>query len=85
MVRSIEGLKAATDEQLIAEHDAMAKTTFIGTNYYMDELRSRDADRAQAANLELSRSAYRLAVVNGWLAGVSAVTSIAAIIIAIFN
>ncbi|APE17776.1 hypothetical protein BOH72_23445 [Mycobacterium sp. WY10] len=83
MVRSINDLRAATDDELIAEHDKLAVHTVPGTAYYTDELRRREAERAESASYQLSRSAYRLAVVNGWLAGVSAIAAVAAIIVAI--
>jgi hypothetical protein len=38
IIRSIERLRAATDEELIGEHDQLAQHTAAGTAYYVDEL-----------------------------------------------
>jgi hypothetical protein len=48
-------------EQLIREHDEQAKTTIMGVNYYLDEIRRRQA-KEQGDRIE------RLTV---WLAGLT--------------
>lgn len=47
MVRKLHDLRALDDEVLIAEHDQHAEHTFVGTDYYVNELdrRSREGRR----------------------------------------
>jgi hypothetical protein len=40
---SIAELQGMPMEQLIREHDAQAKNTVVGVNYYLDEIRRRQA------------------------------------------
>ena len=46
-------LRALSDDELIAEHDVLAKTTVVGTRHYIDELRYRQQARvaSQIKNL----------------------------------
>ncbi|UQU64905.1 hypothetical protein COUCH_00625 [Couchioplanes caeruleus] len=80
MVRKISDLRAASDEELIAEHDGHAVSTHVGTAYYMEELDRRDRNRAMAATEALARGAYRLTWANTVLAAVAAVAAIIALI-----
>ena len=50
-------LRAASDEELIQAHDQLAKSTGVGTGYYLAELNRRGSDR-------LDRSIKRLTMVN---------------------
>jgi hypothetical protein len=45
VTHTIQELRELTDEQLIAEHDAIAPHTFVGVDYYLSELARRDAHR----------------------------------------
>ena len=76
MVRSIKALRETPDEVLIAEHDEHAQHTFVGTEYYQDELHRRAQERAARASDRLARASFVLAAV-------SAVSSIAAVWIAV--
>ena len=38
-------LKALSDDELIARHDAQSGSTVVGTNHYLDELRYREQSR----------------------------------------
>ncbi|WP_091648009.1 hypothetical protein [Micromonospora pallida] len=80
MVRKIEDLRAATDEELIAEHDRHARHTVVGTAYYVDELDRRERRRAIEASDRLARRAYRLAWSNMVLAAVAALAAIVALL-----
>jgi hypothetical protein len=59
MSHTIRDLRAATDEELIDLHDAIADNVFPSVNYYLDELRRRDQARAM-------ESSHRLAVASFW-------------------
>ncbi len=76
MVRSIAELRKTPDEVLVAEHDAHARNTVVGTGYYMDELERRSRERATEASNRLARRGF-------WLAVVSTVSSLAALVVAI--
>lgn len=54
-----------------------------GLTYYIDELRRRDNERAEAANYELARRAHWLAVATSALPTVSAIAAIIAIVAAL--
>lgn len=81
MTMSIQQLRSATDEQLIAEHDQLATSTIPGVNWYLDELRRRGQERQAKASEDLARQAVRLA--EGTLS--IAVVAIAVSVIAIFT
>ncbi len=76
MVRKIAELRATTDDVLIAEHDAAAENTYVGTGYYMDELTRRAFER-------VAEESQRLAVRGLWLAISNLVVSVIAIVIAV--
>lgn len=76
MVRKIEDLRAATDAELIAEHDYHATHTVVGTAYYMDELNRR-------ALVRLTKSNQRLALASFVMSAVSTAAAIAAVWIAV--
>jgi hypothetical protein len=78
MVRKIADLQAATDDELIAEHDAHAVNTSVGTQYYLDELNRRAADRAAKATDELTHKVYVLTWVNAAVAVIAAVAAVIA-------
>jgi hypothetical protein len=43
----------------------MTGNTFVGVDYFLQELRRRDADRAEAAVYELGQRAYWLSIISG--------------------
>lgn len=83
MTRSIEDLRATSDEQLIAEHDAKARNTVAGTAYYLEELDRRSRERATAAANHLATESHRLAKVSQRLAIASTVLSAIATVAAV--
>lgn len=80
MVRSIEKLRAASDDDLIAEHDAQAPHAVVATGYYQDELARREQRRAIESTNKLSGGAFWLTVANTVLAAVAAVAAIIALL-----
>lgn len=78
MSRSIESLRAMSDAEVIAEHDAAAKHTSVGTSYWMDELGRRSRDRSTAAS-------NRLAAASFWLSIVSTVIAIVAVVVSLLH
>ncbi|MEU7171274.1 hypothetical protein ABZ949_07270 [Micromonospora tulbaghiae] len=79
MVRPIKQLRETSDDELIAEHDEIARHTVVGTAYYTEELERRERRRAIEASDRLARRAYRLAWSNTLLALVAAVAAIVAL------
>ena len=55
MAKTWEELKAMSDEQLIKEHDQVAKHVQVATRYYLDELRHRQYERHTKAMLNYTR------------------------------
>jgi hypothetical protein len=45
MSKSIADLRALSDQDLIREHDETAKSTVVGTSYYVEELARRESKR----------------------------------------
>jgi hypothetical protein len=45
MASQLRDLRAMSDEQIIALHDADAKSTVVGVNYFLEELARREARR----------------------------------------
>lgn len=52
-----------TDDELIKRHDAIAKSTMVGTQHYLDELARRDAQRTADAMLRLTKIITALTIV----------------------
>jgi hypothetical protein len=53
-------LRAMTDEELVTRLDAIAASTQVGTQFYLDELRRREAHRQTAAMLGFTNTIRRL-------------------------
>jgi len=68
MTRTIAELRAASDEELITEHDREAANAYGGTAYYVDELNRRAQTRVIAAADRLARAGFWLALTNTALA-----------------
>jgi hypothetical protein len=84
MTYSLKELRAASDEDLVARHDAEAKNASAGVNYYLDELARRDAhdqgERMVAMNAEMvrmTRTISRLTVAIAVLTVVNVVAVLA--------
>ena len=78
--KNIKQLRVTSDEELIGEHDELAKHTAVGVAYYLEELDRRERNRAMKATENLARNAYRLSWANTLLAAVAAVAAIIALL-----
>ena len=74
-------VRGLSDEEVVAKHDEKWNVS-EGGSFWLDELRRREAERAEAAAYELARSshelaarAYELARQTYWLAIAAAVFS----------
>ncbi|ARJ05492.1 hypothetical protein GCM10010988_05810 [Cnuibacter physcomitrellae] len=76
-------MRAVSDEQLIAEHDAAATHTIVGTQYYLDELERRSRDRDAQASRQLAIESQALARRSYWMTVASSVLSLVATAVAI--
>jgi hypothetical protein len=56
----IADLKAMSDEEVVAQLDATATSTQVGTQFYLDELRSRETDRQTKAMIGFTNTIRRL-------------------------
>lgn len=65
-----------SDDELVAEHDRVAKNTMVGLNYYLEELTRREFVRSSAAALREARAARRLALANAGVAIVAVLVAI---------
>lgn len=83
MSYTIAALRAASDEQLIEEHDQHARHTIVGTAYYMDELERRSRERATEAAQQLALASNRLAVRSHRLTVASTILSAIATVAAV--
>ncbi len=83
MAYSIAALRGTPDEKLIAEHDEIAGNTFVGTQYFEDELRRRDSKRANQASHRLAAESYALARQTLRLTVVGVVIAIIAVMVAV--
>jgi len=68
-----------SDEDIIRAHDDTTFNMGTSSSFFLDELRRRDAQRAEAASYALARRVYLLAWVNGVFAAVAAVAAIIAL------
>lgn len=79
MSMSIADLQAISDEQLIEFHDQIAVNTYVGVQYYLDEIRRRQSDKAEQVALELARRAYWMTVASTVLAVLSVIIAVVAL------
>lgn len=42
-------------DELIAAHDLLAESTVIGTRFYLDEIKARDAERATDSMVRMTK------------------------------
>ena len=80
MAHSIEELRRLSDDELIRQHEEAAKSTLVGTGYYLDEIRRRESDRRErrmehpmCANVVIATVAASAAVVIATVAASAAV------------
>jgi hypothetical protein len=83
MIRKIVELRATPDDVLIAEHDAKADNTYVGTDYYMEELERRSRDRAAEESHRLAMESHRLANRTFWLTVATSALSLIALVVSI--
>ena len=63
MALMLSDLQILTDEELVEKHDFQAKTTVVGTQYFMDELNTRYQDRQTKAMLRFTKWITAMTVV----------------------
>lgn len=83
MVRRITELRATPDDVLIAEHDAAATNTYVGTDYYVEELDRRSRERSSEESHRLALESHRLANRTYWLTVATSVLSVIALVVSI--
>lgn len=57
-------LRKLSKTKLIEEHDKQAKLTVVGIQYYLDEIRRRDNDRANKTVLAISITTSLVAIIS---------------------
>lgn len=55
MALSLSDLRNLTDDELVERHDAQARTTVVGTQYFEDELNRRYQERQTASMLRFTK------------------------------
>lgn len=55
MALSLSDLRNLTDHELVESHDVQARTTVVGTQYYLDELNRRYQERQTNAMLRFTK------------------------------
>ena len=70
MAHSLYELRNLTDDEVVRRHDDQAKTTVVGTQYYLDELTRRYQERQTKAILRLTK----------WSVGMTVVITVAIIV-----
>ena len=74
----MKALRELTDDELIEQYDATAVNTFVGIDYYRDELARREQVAANRASDRLARASLRLAYAT-------LVLSVVAVVIALVS
>ena len=54
MALSLSDIRNLTDDELVERHDSQAKTTVVGTQYFLDELNRRYQERQTKAMLRFT-------------------------------
>ena len=62
--KTIAELRLLSDEGLVKQHDALAATTVVGTGFYLDELRRREAARQGGLMIRLTWVITALTAIN---------------------
>ena len=55
MALSLSDLRKLTDDELVERHDAQAETTFVGIQYFLDELNRRYQERQTKAMIRFTK------------------------------
>ena len=77
---SIARLHALPDDELFRLHDAVAENTFVGVDYYLDEVRRREQAAVMRSNERLAKASLKLGAANTLLAAVAAVAAVVALL-----
>ncbi len=80
MSKTVAELRATPVEQLIREHDETAKSTLVGTDYYLNELARRDALRLAE---EAAASTRRVEILT-WFIAILTMVNVVAVFIGLF-
>jgi hypothetical protein len=80
MSHTIRDLHALTEDEVIRLHDQKASDTFVGVDYYLNELRRREQVAVMRSSEALARASFRLTVANTILAAVATVAAVIALI-----
>jgi hypothetical protein len=83
MAPTVQQLRAMTDDEVIKAHDDTTSGMGVSSSFYLDELRRRDAVRAEAASYKLATESQKLAERVMWLTIVNAVFAALAVAVAI--
>jgi hypothetical protein len=90
MAPKVADLRMMSDDEIIRAHDDTTSTMGTGSTFFLDELRRRDAVRAEEASYTLAAESHALARRVYWLtvasfvvATVAAIAAVASIWVAI--
>lgn len=75
-------LREMSDDDIVLLHDAESTNTFVGLNYFLDELRRRETERGIAASTDLARKTFWLSVASSVLALASVIIAVIALLVA---
>lgn len=71
MTMTFEELRSKSDEDLIREHNRLAKDTFVGINYFLEELARRRTERQTSTIRRLSWGVFILTTIITVMTGLS--------------
>lgn len=90
MAPKVADLRAMTDDEIVKAHDETTQNMGTSSSFFLDELRRREAVRAEAASYNLAEASHKLSkrvlwltVVNAVFAAVAAIAAVVAIVIAV--
>lgn len=63
MSRTLEQLRKMSTQELVTEHDRIAKSTQVGISYYLEELSRRERDKQTETMLSYTKAILLLTVV----------------------
>jgi predicted transcriptional regulator len=66
-------LQETSDEELVAQLDRIARTTMVGTEFYLDELARRSSAHQTAIIVRSTETIRRL---TWWIAGLTAIVAV---------
>ena len=62
--KTIAGLRALSDDELVEQHDKLAASTMVGVSYYLEELERRRGDRQSRLMIRLTWIVAGLTAIN---------------------